>query len=303
MFNDYDKVMFNYNLLSSAENDIDSKKKYVIFGDSHSQFFTGRNHENLEIHLYRVPGASMAGFGKKQSTLKVADTIRQTIYYHQDLDLLILKFGQVDVELGYYYRLVVKKESVDFTDFAEKIVSMYFDFIKSLDVEKRRIYVLGINLPSIFKKNNAIRYTSPIITKNVQDGAEVKSLKKDLVNCLPEIDERTNRSLIFNEILNSFCHKNNVGYGDFLKETIDEETGRLKGEFHLREDNDPHFRDGHSTRKLYADKLQLISLEQDKNAIKIVNLSQPKPLENKLIKLRQWQVRLEDIKNKLKQIH
>ncbi len=52
------------------------KKKYLIFGDSHSRFFTRRKYKDLEIHLYRIRGASMAGFGKRESTLKVADSIR-----------------------------------------------------------------------------------------------------------------------------------------------------------------------------------------------------------------------------------
>ena len=44
----------------------------------------------------------MAGFYKRESTLKFADIIRQKIDEHQDFYLLILKFSQVDVQLGYY---------------------------------------------------------------------------------------------------------------------------------------------------------------------------------------------------------
>jgi len=244
----------------------------------------------------------MAGFGKREYTLKVAAKIRQKIYEHQDLYLLILKFDQVDVELGSYYRLVVQQENIKFIDFAEKVISMYFDFIKNLALSKRLIYILGINLPSIFRKHHAIKYTNQVITQNIQDEEEVKNLKKDLINHLPDIYERTNRSIIFNEILNSFCQKNNLGYGDFFQETLDRETGLLKKEFHIPEDNDPHFINSHRTRKLYADKLQLISSEQDKTIRKTVQALQLQELENKLIKLREWRCKLEDIKKKLSQV-
>ncbi|MGD1703076.1 HNH endonuclease [Dapis sp. BLCC M229] len=80
--------MFNYCLVSTSRENLDRKKKYVIFGDSHSKFFTSQNHKDIEINLYQINGASMAGFGKRQSTLKVADKIRQTIYEYQDVDLL-----------------------------------------------------------------------------------------------------------------------------------------------------------------------------------------------------------------------
>ncbi len=161
--------MFDYCLESTSRENLDRKKKYVIFGDSHSKFFTSQNHKDIEINLYQINGASMAGFGKRQSTLKVADKIRQTIYEYQDLDLLILKFGQVDVDLGYYYKLVVKQENIKFIDFAEKVISIYFNFIDSLALEKRLIYIFGINLPSLFTKDNAVKYTSRIITENIQN--------------------------------------------------------------------------------------------------------------------------------------
>ncbi|NES76764.1 MULTISPECIES: hypothetical protein [Okeania] len=86
--------MFNYRLVYGYGENLDRKKKYVIFGDSYSQFFAPhQRYKNIEVHLYKIPGAPMTGFGKRESTLKVADKIRQTIYEHQDLDLLILKFG------------------------------------------------------------------------------------------------------------------------------------------------------------------------------------------------------------------
>ncbi len=127
-------------------------------------------------------------------------------------------------------------------------------------------------------------------------------MEKDLINYLPDIYEITNRSLIFNEKLNSFCQKNNLAYGDFLQETLDRETGILKKEFHIPEENDHHFINNNYTWKLYADKLQLISSEQDKTGIKILQPLQFQEFESQLIKLKEWQSRLEEIKSQLKQI-
>ncbi|MEB3342750.1 hypothetical protein [Okeania sp.] len=295
--------MLNYRLIPSSGENLNRNKKYIIFGDSHSQFFGRRqSHKDIEIHLHKIPAASMTGFGKRESTLKVADQIRQKIYEYPDLDLLILKFGQVDVDLGYYYRLVVKQENIKFIDFAEKVISMYFDFINSLALEKSRIYILGINLPSIFNQNYVLKTTHKRITRAIQDKEKVKELKTHLFNHLPDIYERTNRSILFNKILNIFCQKNNLAYGDFLQETLDRETGILKKEFHLPKDNDAHFINNYHTWKLYGNKLQLISSEQDKMGIKTVQSLQTQEWESRLIKLREWQSKLEEIKDKLKQI-
>ncbi|RQH15607.1 hypothetical protein D5R40_09170 [Okeania hirsuta] len=179
---------------------------------------------------------------------------------------------------------------------------MYFDFINSLGLEKRLIYILGINLPSIFSQKNALRKVHRQITRAVQNKEKVKELKKYLFDCLPDIYERTNRSIMFNKILNSFCQKNNLAYSDFLQKTLDLETGILKKEFHVPEDNDDHFINNRYTWKLYGSKLQSISSEQDKTRVKTVQSLQMQELENKLIKLREWECKLEEIKDKLKQI-
>ena len=79
--------MFDDRLISSYGENIDRNKKYLIFGDSHSQFFTYQSHKYIGVHLYKIHEASMAGFGKRESTLKVADKIRQTIYDYQVAEL------------------------------------------------------------------------------------------------------------------------------------------------------------------------------------------------------------------------
>ncbi len=183
----------------------------------------------------------------------------------------------------------MKEENIKFLDFAEKVILMYFDFINSLGLEKKRIYILGINLPSIFAQDNAFKYTSRIITENIQDEQQVKKMEKKLFDYLPDIHERTNRSLIFNEILNNFCQKNNLAYDDFFKETINQKTGILKRKFHQLGDKNSHFTNSLSTRNLYRFKLQLISLSQDKIAREI---SPEKKLEMNLIERRQWLLNL-----------
>ncbi len=151
-------------------------------------------------------------------------------------------------------------------------------------------------------QKHAVRYTNKIITQNLQDQEKVKELKKYLFEHLPDIYQRTNQSILFNKILNSLGKKNNLGYSYFLQETLDRETGILKKEFHIPKENDHHFINNRRTWQLYTDKLQLISSEQDKIGIKTVQSLQMQEFESKLIKLREWECKLEEIKSQLKQI-
>ncbi len=178
---------------------------------------------------------------------------------------------------------------------------MYFDFINSLALEKKRIYILGINLPSIFKKRNAVVYTNQVINQNITDENLVKLFKKDLSKYLPNIYERTNRSILFNNILKEYSQRYGIAYDDFTEETLNQKTGRLNKNFHLPKDNDPHFRDTSRTRNLYANKLISINLESEKSAT-VKLCSQLKQSESQSIKLKQWQSRLDELRNKLQQI-
>ncbi len=59
-------------------------------------------------------GASLKGLLKEDSTLNY----KKYIYENIDKEsIIILKFGQVDMEYGYYYTNIIKKISISIDDY------------------------------------------------------------------------------------------------------------------------------------------------------------------------------------------
>ncbi|MEB3339385.1 tetratricopeptide repeat protein [Okeania sp.] len=259
---------FNLTKLWKGINDNPSKsdKKYIILGSSHSGLFI-QKYENLDVVVYSIPAASVAGFGKRESTLNTSNLVRH-IVESKSFDKFIFKLGQVDIEYGYYYKLIMKGENVKFEDFAQNIASIYFDFLTSLEVEIEKLVVFGANLPSIFVHRNAVKNVVNIITDRIINPNNSKSIDTiinqivaQLTNVLPPIVERTKRSLKFNEILKGFCQEYQITYRDFTEETLDLNTGILKLDFVDKspENCDHHLMFCPATVKLYADKLLTVS--------------------------------------------
>lgn len=237
-----------------------NKPKFIVFGDSHAKFFNKEpQHKNFNVEVYSISGASIAGFGKRRSTLGTSELITRVIKTTKNFDKLILKFGQVDVDLGYYYRLVIKGENINFPELAKKLIDSYLLFVKQLPISKKKIHIFGINLPSIFNHKNAIDYTSRIITENVDDPLLIDKYKEILTTKLPSIEIRTRFTLEFNKILKDACQVNGIGYTDFISETLDPETQLLKDCFHDREDYDQYLKDSDLTRSLYISKLNSLT--------------------------------------------
>lgn len=80
-----------------------------VFGDSHcSRFAISRQMiacmpllRAVDLALHPFSGGTITGFGKRSSSLGIADKIRTAIRPYDRL--LVFNFGQVDVELGYFY--------------------------------------------------------------------------------------------------------------------------------------------------------------------------------------------------------
>ena len=223
------------------------RKKICVFGDSHARCFRTFRSAEFSLDLQPISAATIAGFGKRVSSLGVSN---QIIHYlnQSETDVLLLKFGQVDIDFGYYYKRIVKKQQFDSLSYSHELADIYFEFIKKIGsaLRHKRVVVFSINLPSLFSKANALKHTSKIIFENdIKDQSLLERNLKELSDLLPGIQERTNITLTFNNILGKKCFEENICYSDLTKECLDEKTKILKNIFHLEQDNDHHYKGFH----------------------------------------------------------
>lgn len=241
---------------------------FVVFGDSHSRlfnrskdldFYLGLKEQDYNIEVNPIPAASIKGFGNRQSKLDVSSSIVERICKDHDL-FLVLAFGQVDIELGYYYKSFVEKNPITFQDFATQIVEIYMRFIDSLSIPIKKILIKGINSPVlVYHKQKAIQYTKRIITENTTDENLIKEVVHDMNQRFPSGLQRTNYHLKFNKILKNICFERGIKYFDINDDLINVETGVINSCF-VPSGNDHHLVDSIYVRNLHLKSLFMCSV-------------------------------------------
>lgn len=142
-----------------------------VYGDSHARYFfpkqLGYQRAGIDSRVVNFAGsvvtaASVAGFRKVRPTLET----RQRILTNIDCAThMILAFGQVDLELGYYYRLVVKRERITPRGYVDWLAGTYFDFLATLPLGHLRLALKGVNLTLLDPVELAVDYISQIVTE------------------------------------------------------------------------------------------------------------------------------------------
>lgn len=189
-----------------------------IFGDSHSRVFKKIKLENYNIDVDSISGASLSGLFNKNSKLQVKSKILNYLQ-HNKPSFLILKFGQVDIDLQYYFRLVIKNEKIKKHEYINKLITNYIDFILEISklYPKQQIIIYGINPPTLIDKQKCFKYTLRIIAeKNIND-----KIKNKLLNVIDNIEIRTQLSKLFNETCKKSCIKHNIKYTEVFDEILE----------------------------------------------------------------------------------
>lgn len=234
--------------------------KIAVFGDSHSVYFDNDFYAaygaSAEVFVSR--GATVTGLGRRTSTLGVHLKVEQTIEDAKH-DYYVFKFGQVDIDLGFYYRAVLKEPGLDFSSFLDNVVESYKDYLVGLNLPRNKIIVHLINLPTIRNRTAAIKYTSRVISENASPD-QVQVLKKQLAEIMPGIGERTRRTLAFNRRLRSVLSPLGFVMADPTAEFLDTETGILDDAFVLGSQNDHHYADTLRVRKMFVGSLMRVIL-------------------------------------------
>lgn len=219
----------------------------------------------INTKVVSMPGATISGFGKRQSTLNVRSKLIEEIKSFEP-DFICFALGQVDVELGLYYKRVVKGESIDISSYLDELSEVYVNNIKEivegLSIPHRKVCIKGINLSVLTKSRpKAIQYTKRIITENVTEQSEIKKYLDVLRDIYPSNLERYSNHVYFNNKIKSlseglFC------YFD-INDVIEDPS--VKGEVHpmyIPAKDDHHLLDSLFVRKIHLDRMlsQLLSI-------------------------------------------
>ena len=206
----------------------------TIVGDSHVELFEHLATEPLELpdgrivdaNVLAVKGATIRGCGRKKSTL---DVRRNSLGAIRPIDqAVVLCYGQVDIELGYYYRLHVKREELEYEAFAQELADSYVERIAALPLVATPI-LKGVNLSVLtHSRRRAIIFTSQILFETPDDAEKREALVAELEEVFPEADELDRRHRIFNAYLKAACLRQGVEYFDFLEATTEPISGRIR---------------------------------------------------------------------------
>lgn len=226
----------------------------LVLGDSHAKSFFphGQIHgQNISVYGEAMQAATVTGFGRRRSALNVNARVHTMIKeQQQNCQHVVFALGQVDAELGLYYRWVVKDEMVEPEALFESIVAQYISNIKVLSGSLRPI-IKGINQTVLKKQPHALRYTSRIILENEQDPAKITSLKAKLREVYPSYDVRLVISNMYNDILARAAAKAGIRYFDINSAIVDKETGEVADMYC------PNFNDHHVVNSVAMHKLHI----------------------------------------------
>lgn len=229
-----------------------------IFGDSHAAYFNItdklRNSfpnldriRNRDYSLSVNHDASIKGLGKKKSRKNIKKIINDSINKN---DILILNFGQVDVELGLYYQLVVKEKKIELNNYIEDLADTYKNYLSEFCRKTDKVVLKGLNPPVFRYRNFAVNYISKIITENETDADKIIEKKKVLESVVFSISESAAASLYFNKLMSEFSTTiSNLSYFD-LNDYLIADDGLIRHEF-IPSGFDHHIIDSLYTRYIH----------------------------------------------------
>ena len=197
------------------------------FGDSHLRAYFSPEQEiyaaaGVTAHLAYISGASLTGFGRRNSSKGHFSKIEAYCRILRPAYIL-LKFGQVDFEQGYYYRKAIKGEKSTFAEFAEKLLASYQDAVNAL-AGLTDIVVCALNPPSIRDPHDYAQTIRTIILENIPEKNIAEIYLRHLPQYIDDYDARAGAISSFNALL-----ENMHGIAKYIDKTdFFLENGRLK---------------------------------------------------------------------------
>lgn len=225
--------------------------RILVFGDSHSNYFKitsdvlafEHKTRGFQVDTCILPGSSIKGFGSRKSTLMSNDVLYSKILTGT-YDKILIALGQVDIELGFYYRNVIKDEGVDIFTYSNTLINTFestlVTLMKDLNVKRNDIIIKDINPPVLIGDvSKSLAYTRRIITENITSQCEIDEYNNKLKLCFPSAHERNRNHRYFNSQIKLMTESLGVNYLEisdcFLNSNgfVDERYIPAKGDHHL----------------------------------------------------------------------
>jgi hypothetical protein len=195
------------------------KYNISVFGDSHARSFNNIAINGANIDVNALSGATLTGLVKRISTLEVLDKIKEYINKNPNIDFLILKFGQVDIDLKFFYKKYVKQENISDIEYIQECVRACKVLIESISevFPREKIVICGINPPTPVDAQQALEYTSSIILTNEAEKVISSAEFAEDIN----YSKRLSRSAKLNFELRSMCRESKIKYFEVFGEILD----------------------------------------------------------------------------------
>ncbi len=234
-----------------------SETGVLVLGDSHAESFFPQgnsakiNGHDLSIYGEAMLAATVTGFGRARSALSVNTRVRKMIeQHHKGCQHVVFALGQVDVELGLYYRWVVKDEMIEPEALFSDIIELYIRNIKALSRDLRPV-IKGINQTVLRKQPHAFHYTSRILFEKGRSAAERATLKAKLREVYPSYDVRLMLNNMFNGVLAEAATKAGIVYFDINGAIVNKDTGEVDDVFC------PNYSDHHVVNSVAMHKIHI----------------------------------------------
>jgi hypothetical protein len=196
-------------------NDISFNKQtnIYIFGDSHVKCFL-RNEfhvNNISIYNNCRSTTSMYGMRKNASTTNYKSFIDENIEHNEEScnNYYIYKFGQVDIEYIFHYKLIKLEKKIDKIQFYLSAIKPFIKLLNSYKQINPNIYVCGVNF-----LNPSDGWRS-YLRKTIK--TDWKTFRK--YNKTFNLIYVNNNAILFNALLKNECLDNDIEYFDLLAET------------------------------------------------------------------------------------
>lgn len=209
-------------------------------GDSHIRYFTwAANHRiwfNTRFSFFQVPGATAMGMANPNSRTNALNSFSEYLAQAGRRECLLFSLGEVDCGFVIWYRARKYGESVQ-----EQLARSFGNYVDFVDGVVRRygarIIISSVPLPTI---------------RDGQDWGEVANLRKEVKASLKE---RTRLTLIYNDMLKSYCTRAGHHFLDYTSPTMDLQTGVVAERFLERNPLDHHL-DSASVAPLIVKELE-----------------------------------------------
>ena len=240
-------------------------RKIQFFGDSHARYLhltselqarIGLTPPGVEVAGKVVRAGSVMGFRRGKTTLRTRSMIKKFL---PQTDLLVLGFGQVDLELGYYYRRVIKGEDISGDEFLDTLVGIYREFVESFNFPAERLALKGVNLTVLAEPEFSYEYIKRIVFEAKPENPEEKAAKLKA-----EILDETRQNdlhMSFNQAIKSMIEERGGHYFDINDAIAERDNdGGLVRPLRLDRRFMPSENDHHICDSLYIRKLHHLSM-------------------------------------------